>query len=136
MTPESQPSNPKTQELMDYRVDPLRTFAIGIKKGKKTRLYYAKWKHHSVDFPEGEHISLLPVVADGSIDVGINILNEALEHLNDIFTGQDLILRFSAINSAHEPTKTMLEIDAFRSDGELVARVYIAGRTDLTGRVL
>ena len=121
-----------TQELMDYRVNPSRTFAIGIKKGKKTRLHYAKWKDYSVDFPEGERISLLSAAADGSIDVGIDTLNEALEYLNDIFTGQDLILRFSAVNN--EPAVTMLKIEAFRWDGELVARAFVARRTDLTGR--
>ena len=37
-----------------------------------------------------------------------------------------------AVNN--EPAVTMLKIEAFRWDGELVARAFVARRTDLTGR--
>ena len=128
MTPESLPSKSKVQEPMDYRVTPLRVYAIGVKKGKKAKLYYAKWKNYSVEFPEGERIALLPPVAGASVDVGMNIIREALEQLNDIFTGQDIVLRFSVLDKKQG---SLLRIEAFRWDGELVGRAFIAPRTDL-----
>ena len=136
MTPESQPFRSETQGLMDYRIDPYCVFAIGVKKAKKGKLNYAKWKDYSTNFPEGKRIYFSSPASGISIDVGINIIQEALEYLKDIFTGQDLILRFSTINNEHEHAKTILKIEAFRSDGELVARAFIAGRTDLMGIVL